>query len=176
MTGPPANERIAYDAYYTPPWCVRALLAHWEPGRVVWEPAAGDGSIVKVLVDGQRSVVCTDIQVDGLDFLQITRPFAPVIVTNPPYTLAEKFLRHALAILPPNGRVAMLFRNEFDSAATRRDIFELPAFIMKVVLLTRPRWIAGTDGSPRHNFSWFVFDKSNGTRSPTLRYISRGDV
>lgn len=84
------------------------------------------------------------------------------IVTNPPYSLAEEFVRHALDLTrAAGGMVAMLLRHEFDCAATRRDLFDMRAFAYRMALTRRPRWIAGTTGSPRHNFTWFVWDWRN---------------
>ena len=48
--------RRANDAYYTPAWQTRALLAHQPIGGVVLEPCAGDGSIAKVIESHQWAV------------------------------------------------------------------------------------------------------------------------
>lgn len=77
-------------------------------------------------------------------------------------SMAELFLRHALALTEPvKGRVAMFLRNEFDCAKGRMDLFSHPSFVGKVVVTERPRWIEGSTGSPRHSYSWFVFDWKN---------------
>lgn len=77
-------------------------------------------------------------------------------------SMAELFLRHALALMEPvKGRVAMFLRNEFDCASGRMDLFTSPAFDCKIVATERPRWIEGSTGSPRHNYAWFVFDFQN---------------
>jgi hypothetical protein len=34
----------------------------------------------------------------------------------------------------------------------------MPPFHKKVVVTKRPRWIADSTGSPRHNYSWFIWD------------------
>ena len=82
------------------------------------------------------------------------------IVTNPPYTLAEEFIVHAIALTERvGGMVAMLMRNEYDCAASRRDLFEHEAFAGKLILTKRPRWRDGEHiASPRHNFAWYVWD------------------
>jgi hypothetical protein len=74
-------------------------------------------------------------------------------------SLAELFLRHAIALMQPvKGQVAMFLRNEFDCSKGRMDLFGLPPFHKKVVVTKRPRWVEGSTGSPRHNYSWFVWD------------------
>jgi hypothetical protein len=46
------------------------------------------------------------------------------IVTNPPYKLAQKFIEQAIDIIEPmKGKVALLLRNEYDSAAGRQHLF-----------------------------------------------------
>ena len=107
------------------------------------------------------------------------------IVTNPPYktvdtndeewayikdlagkycmggkvSLAELFCRHAIELMRPvGGQVAMFMRNEFDCGRGRMGLFQYPPFHRKIVVTKRPRWIAGSTGSPRHNYAWFVWD------------------
>jgi hypothetical protein len=184
MVGAPKYERVADDAYFTPSWCVDALLSKWRPGCPVWEPAAGHGNIVEVLDRHGIGTTATDINeyvdltrdliIEAADFLR-TNPYPAFsgmfsIITNPPYDKAEQFVRYALQLTEPvNGSVAMLLRHEWDCAGGRKDLFTLPAFKMKLVLTKRPRWFSDTKTSPRHNFSWFIWDWAN-TGKPTLGY------
>ena len=100
------------DSYPTPRIAVESLLAA-EPDVLntmvrVWEPAAGDGNIVRVLRDNGIPVIASDIERYSFalhfvgDFLQQTQ--APVgtavLVTNPPYRLAAQFAEHALTLVP----------------------------------------------------------------------------
>ena len=83
-------------------------------------------------------------------------------MTNPPNNLAKVFIDRALEIIgETEGKVALLLRNEYDSASGRRYLFNQPPFARKLVLTRRPRWIEGTTTSPRHNFSWFVWDATH---------------
>jgi hypothetical protein len=170
-------ERNKADFYPTPPSCTEALLRNVEIRGGVWEPACGDGAISQVLVRYFPHVVSTDLHnrgygEGGRDFLLETS--MPVgthsIVTNPPYTQAEKFIRHALDLTEPHqGVVAMLLRNEYDCARSRSDLFRgHPACRMKLILTKRPRWIAGTKGSPRHNYAWWVWDWRTDGRPPLM--------
>lgn len=105
--------RIEGDAYYTPGWCVDALLnAVPLPGGVWLEPACGDGAIIRAVSEfPHRDDVITwrALDIDGRgfgrvpcsamvgDFLQY-EPFErfDVAITNPPYTLAMDFVQKAL--------------------------------------------------------------------------------
>ena len=49
------------DAYFTPPQAVWSLLALETVPHCIWEPAAGDGAIVRVLEAAGHPVIASDI-------------------------------------------------------------------------------------------------------------------
>ncbi len=165
-------ERVERDAYYTPAWCTEALLRHVEFYGSIWEPAAGNGQMVEVLQRVKAyTVYPSDIHPTAPDIVRQDFFTARsdvgwgAIVTNPPYNQAREFIERALSLTKTprrsrvGGKVAMLLRNEYDSAKTRQHLFgNCPQFALKLVLTKRPRWFAGKGASPRHNFSWFVWD------------------
>jgi hypothetical protein len=177
-------KRQAADYYPTPAWCTEALLKVWQPrGTQVWEPGVGSGNIANVLEAAGYTVIGSDLYEPGAypeevgrwpdtiveDFFEAPAR-CPAIITNPPYSCAAKFLRRAISLTAHSGQVAMLMRNEFDSAATRQDLFGANTpFAGKVVLTKRPYWSEDRIASPRHNFSWFVWDH-NHFGDPWLRY------
>jgi hypothetical protein len=165
MLGTSGYARVANEAYWTPAWCTETLLTKIEPRGVVWEPACGNGAIVKVLERRHIPVIRSDITNYGfacstVDFLKAgLRGDAETIITNPPYDQAESFIRHALNVTETvKGMVAMLLRNEYDCAAGRVDLFDRPEFAKKLVLTKRPKWSDMDKASPRHNFAWFIWD------------------
>jgi hypothetical protein len=189
MLGEPRYERIQDDFYPTPPEYVDCL-AHYlnVAGMKVWEPACGEGHISKRLIQLGAYVISTDLIDRGygkapLDFLKCPRvPPALTkgggrigIITNPPYgELADRFLAAALELTAPvDGIVAMFMRNEWDCGDKRTaPFFEgNPAFAMKIVVTKRPRWIAGSTGSPRHNYAWYVWDHRQAGAPATIHYI-----
>ncbi len=180
MVGKSGYERVANDAYYTPAWCTEALLRHVTFNGPVWECAAGDGRMSAVLQSHGIDVISSDIHPAGpgiktFDFFTPGQLWASRdcgdIVTNPPYNLARTFIERALSITEYTaGKVAMLLRNEYDSASTRQHLFgNCPQFAMKLALTKRPKWFADDKASPRHNFSWFVWDWAH-EGPPILRY------
>lgn len=183
MLGDSGYERIEADHYCTPPENVDCLLQHIGIHDNVWEPAAGKGDISQRLVDFGHKVWSSDIIGYGFedqfrikDFLQTTElpdPSIRAIVTNPPYAgdLPEKFIRHALKLMEPvKGQVAMFLRNEYDCSKGRLPLFALPPFHKKIVVSKRPRWVEGSTGSPRHNYSWFVWDWRHKAGAAGLAY------
>lgn len=176
--------RKALDFYPTPPWLARigvenALDRIPMHSSVVWEPCAGDGAFAEVLKEFYEDVVCSDLHdygyvssIPGVDFLKASLPEGvTAIVTNPPYgDDAELFLRHALELVRPvNGQVMFLMRKEYDSAI-RGKLFWNPPFCRKIDVCKRPLWIEGSTGSPRHNYSHYLFDW-NWDRPATIRYV-----
>jgi hypothetical protein len=193
MLGQLSYERRLLDHYPTPARCTNALLKvigdDLMPYRG-WEPAAGTGAISKIVKDHFREFVSTDIvpydgfdsdgcmdflKCDSLDGAESICGFRPdCIVTNPPYgKLAEAFVRKSLKLMEPEqGLVIMLCRHEWDTAKTRGDLFDHPAFAMKIVMRFRPVWIEGTDGAPRFNYAWYVWDFTKPAAArPELHYV-----
>lgn len=179
MLGEPQFERVDGDFYPTPPEnldCLAHFLDFTE--LVVWECACGEGHLSKRLSQLAAGVVSTDLfsrgfGTAGIDFLKcqsvpaplervsnLGDPLSPAIITNPPYgDLAEQFIRHALELMRSRrGVVAMFLRNEYDCAKERMDLFRTHPFAMKIIVTKRPRWIAGSKGSPRHTYAWYVWD------------------
>lgn len=176
--GPSGYDRIEADFYPTEAWCTQALIKNYNFQGVIWEPACGEGAISIVLTEAGFDVVSTDLYdrgfgTSGQDFFDQTGTPKDVrsIITNPPYSDAEKFIRHSINLMSPShGSVAMLLRHEYDCAAGRVDLFRHPAFAMKLSLTKRPRWIAGSTGSPRHNYAWFVWDWTTTKSPPTIKW------
>lgn len=167
---PSGYARKELELYETPQWVTEALLGFIEtrPGSI-WEPAAGGGQMVRVL-QGRFLVLATDVRDDDRgshNFLKLKvlpDPSIRGIVTNPPYTEAPAFCRHALDLTKPfRGFVAMLLRCDFDHAAGRADLFrDCPAFARKIVLTRRIVWFVEANGkpkaSPSFNHAWFLWD------------------
>lgn len=180
------------DLYESPVEAVYALLKLQTTGvmrplpRLVWEPACGPGVIAKALRGAGHEVVATDLvdygaracpgAVFGVDFLMETAmwPGTGAIVTNPPYKLANEFVRHAYAIGAE--RVVLLLRAMFIEGLGRTDVLEelglhsVYVFRNRLPMMHRD----GYDG-PKHGsnvpFAWF--DWHFGYSSPThLRRVS----
>jgi len=174
-------ERKPRDFYATPAWVTAAALPHLplrlelEAGAI-WEPACGNGDMVRVLEQAGFTVVASDIT-DGDDFLFMMGIIPPVkaIITNPPYNLAHEFCEHALRLTKrTHGVVAMLLGSDFDYAKSRASLFrDCPQFAKKIALTKRIVWFVEDNGkpkaSPSENHAWYVWDwKHEGP--PTIGY------
>lgn len=182
MLGASRHQRRHGDFYATPEWVTEVLCRHVRFDQV-WEPACGEGHMARVLERHGAYVWPTDLHDRGfghdeVDFLQTRRPRPDDtdmnldIVTNPPFSLADLFVSYALNLAEPAGRkVAMLMRNEWDCASGRSHLFGPRShFRLKIVLTRRPRWIEGTTGSPRHSYSWYIWDFGSFSDYPRIIY------
>jgi hypothetical protein len=111
----PRAER-GLDLYETPPVVVRALLKVERIPHKVWEPAAGNGSIVRILEAVGHHVVAKDIAT-GTDFLACSKSLGDGIITNPAYQSAALFAAHAIRLCPWS---ALLLRLVFLEAGNPR--------------------------------------------------------
>ena len=121
--GNPKNERSQMDFYPTPPEVTRALLERLKydlKGATIWEPACGDGRMANEMTKCGYKVIATDI-ITGTDFLdeKINVP-CDWIITNPPFSMAEKFIRRAKNIGVP---FAFLLKSQYWHAARRIKLF-----------------------------------------------------
>lgn len=125
-------ERKPADLYPTPvdgtESIIEVLKAMKRPDgtpiKTIWEPACGDGRLARVLEWHGFTVISTDLReypgygYGGLDFLSETpggkwgwdMPEIDAIVSNPPFSLAEEFIRRALTFTP---NVVMLLKQTF---------------------------------------------------------------
>jgi hypothetical protein len=172
------------DCYSTPPCAVEALLRVEDIPRdaQVWEPACGTGNIARTLqLNGYRNVWSTDL-VDhgfghgGYNFLADRGQdefYANVIVTNPPYRLAEQFVTKAVKICP---WVIMLLRLAFLESEKRSFILEraglarVHVFRNRLPMMHRKDW-DGPKASSAMPFAWFVWQRGH-KGPPTLNRIS----
>lgn len=111
------------DDFPTPPWATRAMcelilaagFAH--PDDEIWEPTANRLFMVRALKEFFNTVWYSDVfQYPGTQYQKhdfAHDPPFPVdwVITNPPFKLAEQFIRHALTFARKG--VAMLVRSAF---------------------------------------------------------------
>jgi hypothetical protein len=175
----PLKER-GDDLYETPPEAVEALVKVEPLPQNLWEPCCGSGNIVKVLRARGHQVVATDLQSlgcpgsrSGIDFLmELNAPIGTGgIVTNPPFKLADEFVRHALVLVP---KVVMLLRWAYLEGVAREDLFvhlaRVYLFSRRIPRMHRAGW-AGKKASSMLAFAWFVWDRSHEVPGATLRRI-----
>lgn len=153
------GKRSKNDFYPTPPEVTRALMAFlydrellWS-GDTVWECAAGDGDMAAELAKDDLIVCETDIM-GGYDFLTCELPREDIrwIITNPPFSRAEEFIKRAQEHGIP---FAFLLKSQYWHSARRLSLFETikPAFVLP--LTWRPDFTG--QGSSLMDMIWVVW-------------------
>jgi hypothetical protein len=176
--------------YATPIWCTKLVLPLLPTPYIVLDPCAGKGNILKAVsqthphavllaleLNEERAKQCETIKNTVLlkrgnalsPKTQWTSPDgqAPdLILTNPPFVLAESFLRRALHEVHPNGTVCMLLPVPFVSASSRRGFWLTAALERNSmgadmhVLTKRPSFTkVGTSSNDSVEYAWFVFNR-----------------
>ena len=137
MTGASSHSQTEgeqHDYYATEPIALEKFLdAYIERDkcilrRQVWEPACGEGHLSKVLLERGFRVRSTDLidrgyGLGGVDFLEDNSEIHWTdIITNPPFKLAEEFVRHGLKLAD---RVIIFQRIHFLESQKRYQLFQV---------------------------------------------------
>ena len=174
------------DCYETPIEAIQTLRRCVRLPARLWEPACGPGAIVRPLREAVHEVVATDLidygledSAAGVDFLMERAAPAGVrfIVTNPPYKLANEFVRHGLALCD---EVVMLLRLAFLEGAGRSDIIDqhlAQVFLgrERLPMMHRRGWEGPKTGNAAMPFAWFRFTTKPTGGSIDLRRVSWRD-
>lgn len=159
------------DAYFSPMEAVWPLI-DLEPRmpRTIWEPAAGNGQIVKPLMRSGFRVVASDIAdygatgfdvQTGVNYLEAVLPKGVGgIVTNPPYRDASEFVMKAISEVPYS---AWLLRTNFLESTRRFKFFQKnpPARVLVSSRRLPMMHRVGYDGPKSTSntcYAWFVWD------------------
>lgn len=177
------TKRETNDFYATEPKALELLLQREKFNPVIWECACGQGHLSEVLKKHGYFVYSTDLIDRGygegnFDFLTAHGKFYGDIITNPPYSLAQQFVEHALEMVPEGNRVVMFLKLTFLESKRRRCLFEKypPEYIY--VSSSRLQCAKNGDFSTYKNgtgtaiaYGWFVWRKGF-TREPKVRWFN----
>lgn len=183
-----------FEWYLDPTWCTELLLQKEIFDRKVWEPACGQGNMVKALNAAGYDVKATDIREWGpwgagpwvqrtpLDFLgEIPNELFGQydIVCNPPYgraEMAKQFIDRALEVT--KGKVAMLLGETFLFSQDRYPLFTGRWPLSRIYFLSsRPSMPPGWKpelkaAGGQTDYVWLIFEKDfKGT--PTAHWLIR---
>lgn len=143
---------------------------------VVLEPAAGDGRICKRLKDNKPNAIIHGVEIQdrhketlekACDLVTIGSYLElggmgkyDLIITNPPYSIAEEYVHKALGQLESYGQLVLLLRLGFLESIGRWERLWAIAGMRPTsvyVLCRRPSFTGqGTDATA---YAWFVWDK-----------------
>lgn len=194
---PPArHERRAEDFYPTgQPEAIRALFAR-DGERIrecgsVWEPACGDGALVREIRAMGLPCCASDLIERGCpdswraDFYTCFRSRARAIITNPPFCEINardghgRWLRHTLD-MPGWDYLALLLSWDWPAARMNGLGDLLDARPFSWCYLMRWKLDFTGEGSPPQRNAWFVWDRRDprgpGFADPSFRWLDRQDA
>lgn len=197
MASPNTHRNIdvqALDFYTSPIDFVKNATKYLNPGDVIWEPSVGSGKVSKPLEELGYQVHSSDIHDYGyintygkptevLDFYKQEKvpfmfygEFANVIMTNPPYKGAQKYVEHALSLLQDGNKVIMLLRLDFLTSQARGKFFTEVGQLKHVDIFSyRIKCLKGDvdDGaSSAVNYAIFVWEVGY-TGQPQISWITK---
>jgi len=177
--------READDFYPTPPEPTRAFLAV-ENGRLsdfpfIWEPAAGDGAMVRIIEEHGHRCIGTDLIDRGAgfeirNFYDFNTAHAAAIVTNPPFAECNRdpgWVRFALEGLGVEYMALLLPVNWMGSGTERAALWS--QYPPARVYLMRWRIDFTGQGAPPMLNAWYVWDRKHQGET-LLRMLDRKDA
>lgn len=179
-----ALPREKDDFYPTPPEPTRAFLKA-EIDRLkefdrIWEPAAGDGAMLREFERAGLKYYASDLIDRGCEaeiksFYDYKEPVLQAIVTNPPFiecNINNGWIRHALDVLNVEYMALLLPLNWIAGNQNTRTLW--PEHTPVRIHAMRWRIKFTRDGNPPIYHAWFIWDRK--AKGPTeLRVIDRGD-
>jgi hypothetical protein len=158
-----SDKRCVNDFYATPPGFTLELLTLEVFSTDIWEPAAGDGAISKVLRSQGYNVLETDLypRASGIvveDFLRSDRTGYDII-TNPPFKFIVPFLEQSMRLC--NRKFAVVLPISGLNSSKRYQAIWSKMPISKILLSGRYQHVRGDRGTIPSMFThiWAIFDK-----------------
>lgn len=178
------NKRAQYDRYDTPikpvwAFCRKLLESNirlgYEKPKTILDPCAGEGTwgaVYKKLCNNRPVLVGMDINPmlvppkeydawHNYDFLQ--KDFGDLkfdtIISNPPFTLSEKFIHKGLSLLSQDGMMAYMLNLTFMGSLGRAErLFNAGLNPTHIIVSSRRIDFTG-QGSPHTEIGMFIWNK-----------------
>lgn len=157
-----SGKRNKSDYYPTPKQCTQSLIDFLKIPKscVIWEPACGEGYMAEVFKLNGYTVKSTDLNPHGYeeytcDFLTSGNVECDWIITNPPFSLADEFIKKCIELQKP---FAMLLKSQYWHSKKRYPLFlrHKPRFVLP--LTWRPDFEFGKrGGAPTMECIWTVW-------------------
>jgi hypothetical protein len=170
------TKREVSDFYATPLSVVENFLHNYKvkPGNIL-EPTSGNGNIIKAIREHGYDNHITAIELrdeysnlknngtsevyieDFLNYMP-NRNYS-TIISNPPYSIAQKIIEKCFEISDKNTETIMLLRAAFLESKKRFEFWQKHPVNGLYVLRDRPRFKGkGTDATA---YAWFIWNGSN---------------
>lgn len=148
MPRPPSMEQGHSNDFQSPPYILEFLYPYLKKEWTIWEPSCGKGNLVKEFETKGYKVVGTDI-LTGQDFLTYEPDNYDCIITNPPFSIKQKFLERCYSLRKP---FALLLPLTTFETKKRQDLFR--SYGLEVIFL--PNRVNFETPSGRGSGAWFA--------------------
>jgi hypothetical protein len=183
---PESGHRVEHDFYATNPLALNMLLDSYPIKGKCLEPCVGQGHLANVIKNRvDRNVTCLDIVNRGYpntivkDFMSYyPKEKYSCIITNPPFSLAEEFIRKSFSLLEDGGTCAMFLKVQFLEGDKREQLFK--EYPPKYIYVFRKRMATWNNGNSTDCngkkwattfcHAWFIFVKGS-TSEPIVRWL-----
>jgi len=151
-------KRVANDFYPTPGYTIDSMLnlINWNEVNTFLEPCKGDNAIYNKVPDTVDKHWC-ELSL-GRDYLEsIESQEYDLIVTNPPFSIADQFIQKSLS---ESKTVCYLLRLNYFGAQKRNKWWnEIGTPNKLLVLSRRPKFI--NNQADATEYAWFCWDKQD---------------
>lgn len=178
----PNSKREINDFYATNPHALDIALPILKAVGMdnnLWECACGMGHLSNKLIENGFSVKSMDLIDRGygetnVDFLKCNERFNGDIITNPPFKLAEDFVKKGFELIEPHRKVILFLKVQFLESKSRKQLFK--KYPLKHLLVYSERQQCAKDADFEHLnattqcYCWYVFEKEY-VGFPTIMWI-----
>lgn len=178
------SKRTPLDAYFTPPWQTAALLKRFPIEGSVFEPCAGDLSIVRVLSESAprvQGIYTNDIDPDRKTnhHLDAARqdswekfPQCDYVITNPPFNKALDIARYGFFTF--RKAMVLLLRISFMEPTQARQLWLMSHPPHAMIVL--PRWSYKGNGSTDSvTTAWFIWQRGKSDFSEPIQVVPQDE-
>ena len=135
------------DEYYTPCYAVAPLMKYLDKSKVIYEAASNHSSL---LVDCLQTNGFTVITSGGRDFLKDELPEFDMVITNPPYSIKDKFIERCYELNKPFALLLPITTLQ----GNKRGQWFMDKGLELLVLNQRVNFVGG-GSSPHFGVAWF---------------------
>lgn len=95
------QKTISADDFQTPFYAIDCLIPYLNKEWIIWECASGKGNLVKAFKNKGFKVIGTDLITNNSNFLTYKPLLFDCIITNPPYSKKQEFLKRCYSLNVP---------------------------------------------------------------------------
>ena len=174
------RKRNDSDFYKTPGYAIEVFLRNYRlesDGLTILDPCAGSGTIAKAVKKFYPKAIINQCEIredqpliryeggwnfrgNALDLNSVDIVDVGVIISNPPYSMAQEIIEHFFKIKRPTAQVIMLLRIGFLESQKRIPFWKKYPVSELYPLSHRPSF-TGDGHTDATAYAWFVWNNSD---------------